>query len=196
MITPIPETLSPRVAGVRDFSKVKSREPIVTQPGSPERFEFTYPESYVLSSNKRPPAVSFEKSSERNYPLKLGLPIGSYNRNEEKTIPRLNKLVPSFNKMKGRTTQVLEHIAKNPQSPPLTRLQRAFECQAKSSQKIPKMATLSSRDDLMYRTNEGYKLNVNERQDASSPPKFVSNNEKMRIYAMAKLGASCYLSYS
>ena len=35
------------------------------------------------------------------------------------------------------------------------------------------MSSVTPRDDLMYRTNEGYILNVPERQAASTVPKFM-----------------------
>lgn len=146
-----------------------------SDPPHPDRFSFVQPSSLIYSNNKKVKTFLISKFSSRKQLFDTGLTLGPYDKDEEKLMPKLNNSYVEFGKMTDRKELVLEHRLSTPNAPNLENLDKAF-CQqsgVRGATNIPLMATVTPRDDLMYRVTEAYNLNVPQIQSAESPAKYL-----------------------
>jgi len=172
-----PEAFSKTKDSWLTFENQLDRQGFVSKndPPHPGRFSFVQPASLTYSNNKRVKTFLISKFSSRKQLFETGLTLGPYDKDEEKLMPKLNNSYVEFGKMTERKDLVLEHRLSTPNAPNLENLDKAF-CQqsgVRGATNIPLMASVTPRDDLMYRVTEAYNLNVPEIQSAESPVKYM-----------------------
>lgn len=168
----IPKKPHKRVQSPIKFSLQLSRKEFVTEkdPPNEKRFDFTGSNSLVYSRNRKINSFSFEKSEERGELFCLGLSIPPYDKNEEKTMQRLDVSVMEFDKTTQRKDLLLEHQLVTPFQTELDIYDDAFMKQSnvRGPIHIPLMSTITPRDDLMYRVKDTYVYNVPEMQSSEA----------------------------
>ena len=145
-------------------------------PPNPKRFSSRRNDSLVISSNKRIREVSFTKALERPELFRPN-PLPDYRPNTRLT-RRGSPQSVEFGKRTGRKTLALEHMLKNPPQVDQKRIDRAWDVLRSNTGNMPKLDLIAPRDDLMYRTNGQYKLNVPHKQLATDVPSFQGESGK------------------
>ena len=149
-----------------NFKLQTARKPFVSpqDPPSEERFLHVETSSFVLSKNKRPKTVSFSKMLSRQELIEVKQNVGPYEVNENQIRPRSGLDVLNFKLMGERKPLIIKERLVTPDSPALDVLDRAYfkQSNVRGSYKIPKISTVSPRDDSMYKTTEAYSLNLSK----------------------------------
>ena len=149
-----------------NFSLQSPRKPFVSEKDPPDskRFAYVQSSSLVFSGNKRPRSVIFKKMIARKELIEVQPSPGPYEAREGLTRPRTGVDVLSFKLMSERKPLLLKERLVTPGSPPLEVLERAFSRQShvRGVRKMPRISTMKSRDDSMYRTTEAYSLNTSK----------------------------------
>jgi hypothetical protein len=176
VIKEIPKKPFKRPPSPIKFSLQLSRKEFVTDkdPPNDKRFDFVGSTSLVHSNNRKVPSFYFEKSEERGQLFHLGLSIPPYDRDEEKTMQRLNVSVMEFDKLTERKDLVLEHQLVTPYQVDFDIYDDAFMKQStvRGPTSLPLMSTITPRDDIMYRVKDTYSYNVPEIQTSDAKPQF------------------------
>lgn len=169
---PIPEKFQKKSRAPLELDKQKPRDEFVKETDPPHalRFDFDNADTPNHTRTRRTRTVSFHKMLGRSEFFEDKINLGFYDKEELTLKP---KLVLEFNKLLPRKPNVLEHTLENPQPIELKDFERAhFKLSnVRGPFRIPRMGSTTERDDLMYRTLEGYMLNVPDRQSAMTSPR-------------------------
>lgn len=133
--------------------------------------------TFIDTSKGHIRTILFEKFSSRKELFTTGLTIAPYDTDKEKLFEKVNKTQIEFNKMPSRKELLLEHMLNTPKSINLEDFEKAYSQQSnvRGAFKIPGMARVTPRDDLMYRVTEAYNLNIPDVQSAQAKPKFLGD---------------------
>ena len=147
--------LPKRIKSPIKFNKQLKRKEFVSvkNPPNEKRFDFVLTNSTVYSKNKKVNTFLFEKSLARKELFETKFSLPPYDKDEDLTKPNSSISVLEFDKMLVREENVLKHKLKNPDSVDLTVYEKAYYKQStvRGLYKLPLMACITPRDDLMYR---------------------------------------------
>lgn len=165
--------LSKTVQSFVDFEKQLDRKD--SAPDKPQRFTFIERTSGISSKNKHVHGVEFAKTTPRGELFPSKGTLGPYDKDEEKLMWKLNTAQLDMSKMTDRKELVLTHMLKTPHPLSIEEYDKAFFHQStvRGTFHIPLMATVTPRDDMMYRTTEAYILNIPEIQCAEAKPQYM-----------------------
>lgn len=149
-----------------NFKLQTARKPFVSpqDPPNEERFSHVDTSSLVYSKNKRPQTVSFSRMLPRQELIEVRQTVDPYEVNENLVRPRSGLDILNFKLMGERKPLLIKERLVTPDSPALEVLEKAYfkQSNVRGVYKIPKISTVCSRDDIMYKTTEAYSLNLSK----------------------------------
>jgi hypothetical protein len=159
------------------FDKQLTRKEFVTEKNPPneKRFSFLDKKSDVCTKNKKIKSFLFAKSTFRQELFKTKETLGPYEKFKDINSGLKSTVQIKFDKMPDRKELLLYHQLITPNSPTISDCEQAYlkQSNVRGIYKIPLMASVTPRDDLMYRVTEAYKLNVPTPQSADSKPQYM-----------------------
>jgi hypothetical protein len=161
---PDPKKITYNVQSPINFNQQVSRKKFVDEKNPPneKRFDFSGNFSHVYSKNKKVKTFAFEKSQGRKELFAIKHTLPDYDGADHRKTKSLGEPMLEFDKMVPRKELIYTHMLETPLSIPLDQYEKAYFKQStvRGPYKIPLMSTTTPRDDLMYKTNGAYILNI------------------------------------